>query len=173
MALLCARQISPNPKAGTPVERWHGTAEVPQDFGPSVVTIGVFDGVHRGHREVVRTAVAQGRELGLPTVVLTFDPHPSEIVRPGSHPPLLTTQRHRAELLASEGVDAVLVLPFSLEVSRWSPAEFIALGAGREPARAGRGGRRQLPLRAPGRRRRRGAAGGRRARTASRSCRCT
>ena len=107
------------------MERWHGTAEVPQDFGPSVVTIGVFDGVHRGHREVVRTAVAQGRALGVPTVVLTFDPHPSEIVRPGSHPPLLTTQRHRAELLASEGVDAVLVLPFSVEVSRWSPEEFI------------------------------------------------
>ncbi|MBW8807114.1 MAG: bifunctional riboflavin kinase/FMN adenylyltransferase [Catenulispora sp. 13_1_20CM_3_70_7] len=107
------------------MERWHGTAEVPQDFGPSVVTIGVFDGVHRGHREVVRTAVAKGRELGLPTVVLTFDPHPSEIVRPGSHPPLLTTQRHRAELLAAEGVDAVLVLPFSLDMSRWSPEEFV------------------------------------------------
>jgi riboflavin kinase/FMN adenylyltransferase len=107
------------------VERWHGTAEVPADFGPSVVTIGVFDGVHRGHREVVRTAVAKGRELGLPTVVLTFDPHPSEIVRPGSHPALLTTQRHRAELLAREGVAAVLVLPFSLEMSRWSPEEFV------------------------------------------------
>jgi riboflavin kinase/FMN adenylyltransferase len=125
MALLCLEQIPPNHKAGIPVERWHGTAEVPQDFGPSVVTIGVFDGVHRGHRAVVRTAVAKGRELGLPTVVMTFDPHPSEIVRPGSHPPLLTTQRHRAELLAAEGVDAVLVLPFSLDMSRWSPAEFI------------------------------------------------
>jgi riboflavin kinase/FMN adenylyltransferase len=120
-----SQQISSNHKAGIPVERWHGTAEVPQDFGPSVVTIGVFDGVHRGHREVVRTAVAKGRELGLPTVVMTFDPHPSEIVRPGSHPPLLTTQRHRAELLAAEGVDGVLVLPFSLEMSRWSPEEFI------------------------------------------------
>ena len=107
------------------MERWHGTAEVPADFGPAVVTIGVFDGVHRGHQEVVRTAVAKGRELGVPTVVLTFDPHPSEIVRPGSHPPLLTTQRHRAELLAREGVDAVLVLPFSLEMSRWSPEEFV------------------------------------------------
>ena len=107
------------------MERWHGTAEVPADFGPAVVTIGVFDGVHRGHQEVVRTAVAKGHELGVPTVVLTFDPHPSEIVRPGSHPPLLTTQRHRAELLAREGVDAVLVLPFSLEMSRWSPEEFV------------------------------------------------
>jgi len=100
------------------VERWHGVGEVPSDFGRCVVTIGVFDGVHRGHQEVVRTAVAKGRELGLPTVVMTFDPHPSEIVRPGSHPPLLTTQRHRAELLAREGVDAVLVLP-----PRWSTPE--------------------------------------------------
>jgi riboflavin kinase/FMN adenylyltransferase len=107
------------------VERWHGVGEVPSDFGRCVVTIGVFDGVHRGHQEVVRTAVAKGRELALPTVVMTFDPHPSEIVRPGSHPPLLTTQRHRAELLACEGVDAVLVLPFSVEMSRWSPEEFV------------------------------------------------
>jgi riboflavin kinase/FMN adenylyltransferase len=107
------------------VERWHGTGEVPADFGPCVVTIGVFDGVHRGHREVVRTAVAGARDLGVPSVVLTFDPHPSEIVRPGSHPPLLTTQRHRAELLRGEGVDAVLVLPFSLETSRWSPEDFV------------------------------------------------
>jgi riboflavin kinase/FMN adenylyltransferase len=90
-----------------------------------VVTIGVFDGVHRGHQEVVRRAVAKGRELGLPTVVLTFDPHPSEIIRPGSHPALLTTQRHRAELLAEIGVDAVLVLPFTVELSRWSPEEFV------------------------------------------------
>ena len=90
-----------------------------------MVTIGVFDGVHRGHQEVVRRAVAKGRELGLPTVVLTFDPHPSEIIRPGSHPALLTTQRHRAELLAALGVDAVLVLPFTLDLSRWSPEEFV------------------------------------------------
>jgi riboflavin kinase/FMN adenylyltransferase len=58
-------------------------------------------------------------------VVITFDPHPDEVVRPGSHPPLLTTSRRRAELLAGLGADAVLVLPFSLEFSRLSPDEFI------------------------------------------------
>ena len=79
------------------------------------IAIGVFDGVHLGHR-----AVIEGTDT-----VLTFDPHPSEIIRPGSHPALLTTQRHRAELLSALGVDAVLVLPFTLELSRWTPEEFV------------------------------------------------
>jgi riboflavin kinase/FMN adenylyltransferase len=58
-------------------------------------------------------------------VVITFDTHPDEVIRPGSHPPLLTTSRRRAELLAHLGADAVLVLPFSLEFSRLSPDEFV------------------------------------------------
>ena len=105
--------------------RWYGLAEVPSGWGACVATIGEFDGVHRGHQRLVERAreIAQARNL--PVVVITFDPHPDEVVRPGSHPPLLTTSRRRAELLAGLGADAVLVLPFSLEFSRLSPDEFI------------------------------------------------
>ncbi|WP_010471543.1 bifunctional riboflavin kinase/FAD synthetase, partial [Streptomyces somaliensis] len=67
----------------------------------------------------------RARELGLPTVVVTFDPHPSEVVRPGSHPPLLAPHHRRAELMAELGVDAVLVLPFTTGFSKLSPADFV------------------------------------------------
>ncbi len=105
--------------------RWQGLDEVPADWGPSIVTVGVFDGVHRGHQRIVGRAVRLAAERGLPVVVVTFDPHPDEVVRPGSHPPLLCTARRRAELLAGLGADAVCVLPFTLEFSRLNPDEFV------------------------------------------------
>lgn len=105
--------------------RWQGLGDVPADWGASVVTIGEFDGVHRGHQYIVARAAELGRELGLPVVAITFDPHPDEVVRPGSHPPLLCSARRRAELLAGLGVDAVCVLPFTLEFSRLDPDEFV------------------------------------------------
>jgi len=92
-----------------------------------VVTIGVFDGVHLGHQRMVATAVSRAREAGLPAVVLTFDPHPSEVVRPGSHPPVLTGPRRKAELLEQLGVDGLCVLPFTVEFSRLAPDEFAHL----------------------------------------------
>jgi riboflavin kinase / FMN adenylyltransferase len=106
------------------VHRWYGLDEVPDDWGASVVTIGVFDGVHRGHQRIVGRALdlAQGR---LPVVVVTFDPHPDEVVRPGSHPPFLSTARRRAELLAGLGADAVCMLPFTYEFSQLGPDEFV------------------------------------------------
>ncbi len=107
------------------MQRWAGPLDVPDDWGRSVVTIGVFDGVHRGHQRIVTRAMESARELGLPVVVVTFDPHPDEVVRPGSHPPLLCTPRRESELLASLGVDAVLVIPFTLEFSRLGPDEFV------------------------------------------------
>src|SRR5262245_6343867 len=70
------------------VYRWHGLHDVPANWGSSIVTIGVFDGVHRGHRRIVARAAEIGAERGLPLVVATFDPHPDEVVRPGSHPSL-------------------------------------------------------------------------------------
>jgi riboflavin kinase/FMN adenylyltransferase len=107
------------------VYRWYGLAEVPSGWGECVATIGEFDGVHRGHQRIVARAREIAQVRNLPVVVITFDPHPDEVVRPGSHPPLLTTSRRRAELLAGLGADAVLVLPFSLEFSRLSPDEFV------------------------------------------------
>src|SRR5580698_7032669 len=128
---LPARRAGPNVKDGGPawqagaMQRWHGTLEVPADFGPSVVTIGEFDGVHRGHQRLVGRAAQAAAELGLPAVVVTFDPHPDEVIRPGSHPPLLCSGRRRAELLAGLGVDALCVIPFTLEFSRVGPDEFV------------------------------------------------
>jgi len=107
------------------MQRWGGPLDVPDDWGRSVVTIGVFDGVHRGHQRIVARAVESAAELGLPVVVVTFDPHPDEVVRPGTHPPLLCTARREWELLAGLGVDAVLVIPFTLEFSRLGPDEFV------------------------------------------------
>ena len=105
--------------------RWQGLDEVPAGWGESVVTIGVFDGVHRGHQHIVARAAELGRERGLPVVAITFDPHPDEVIRPGSHPPFLCSARRRAELLGGLGVDAVCVLPFTLEFSRLDPDEFV------------------------------------------------
>jgi riboflavin kinase / FMN adenylyltransferase len=107
------------------VRLWRGLADVPAGWGACVVTVGVFDGVHRGHQLIVRTALDAAHELRLPVVVITFDPHPDEVVRPGAHPPFLCTVRRRVELLAGLGVDAVCVLPFTFEFSQLSPDEFV------------------------------------------------
>jgi riboflavin kinase / FMN adenylyltransferase len=90
-----------------------------------VTTIGIFDGVHRGHQQIIARARQLAGERGLPTVLLTFTPHPSEVVRPGSHPPQLTTNTRKAELAAELGVDVVVFLPFTLEFSKLTPKEFI------------------------------------------------
>ncbi|HEX4811789.1 MAG TPA: bifunctional riboflavin kinase/FAD synthetase [Nonomuraea sp.] len=95
-----------------------------QGSGRSVVTIGVYDGVHRGHQRVVERAVAVARERGLRAVAVTFEPHPDEVVVPGSHPLRLTSARHRAEMLAELGVDEIDVVEFTLELSRTAPADF-------------------------------------------------
>lgn len=110
---------------GVPVLRWRGLGDLPGNWGRCVVTIGVFDGVHRGHQELIRRTVEVARERGLPSVVLTFDPHPSEVLRPGSHPAQLTTLRRKAELVEQLGVDVFCVLPFTLELSRVTAEEFV------------------------------------------------
>jgi riboflavin kinase/FMN adenylyltransferase len=106
------------------VQRWRGLDATPPDLGRTVVTIGMYDGVHRGHQHLIGTAVARARGLGRPALLLTFDPHPSEVVRPGSHPAILTSADRKAELVAELGVDAMCVLPFTHEFSRLSPGEF-------------------------------------------------
>jgi riboflavin kinase / FMN adenylyltransferase len=89
------------------------------------VTIGVFDGVHRGHQQLIAHAVQQARRRKLPCVLVTFDPHPAEVVRPGSHPAQLTTLRQRAQLVEPLGVDVFCVLPFTPELSRMPADEFV------------------------------------------------
>jgi riboflavin kinase/FMN adenylyltransferase len=106
------------------MQRWRGYDRVPGGWGRSVVTIGVFDGVHRGHQEIIGHAVKQARERGLQSVVVTFDPHPAEVVRPGSHPAVLTEPGRKAELIEALGADALCVVPFTPEFSRLSPEAF-------------------------------------------------
>jgi riboflavin kinase/FMN adenylyltransferase len=106
------------------VLRWRGLEATLPDLGRTVVTIGMYDGVHRGHQHLISTAVARARAMGRPALLLTFDPHPSEVVRPGSHPAILTSADRKAELVAELGVDAMCVLPFTPEFSRLSPGEF-------------------------------------------------
>jgi riboflavin kinase/FMN adenylyltransferase len=107
------------------VQRWHGLEAVPTDWATSVVTIGVFDGVHRGHASIIAKAVEQARERNVPSVLVTFVPHPSEVVRPGTHPPMLTTIVRRAELVEELGVDVFCALPFTLEFSQMAPDRFV------------------------------------------------
>lgn len=103
---------------------WRSVDDVPTDWGQSVVTIGVFDGVHLGHRELIRRTLARASAEGSAAVVVTFDPHPSVVLRPDQAPLMLSTLPHRLALLESLGIDAVLVLPFSRELSLQSPEDF-------------------------------------------------
>ncbi len=92
---------------------------------PVAVAIGNFDGVHRGHQEVLKEAMAAARAESLPTVVLTFDPHPAVVLgRPA--PPMLTTLPRKAELLGRLGIDEVLVRTFDAAFAGWTPERFVS-----------------------------------------------
>ncbi|MPQ97222.1 bifunctional riboflavin kinase/FAD synthetase [Modestobacter sp. I12A-02628] len=106
------------------MQRWRGLEATPADLGRTVVTVGMYDGVHRGHQQLISTAVARARAMRRPCLLVTFDPHPSEVVRPGSHPAILTSADRKAELIADLGVDAMCVVPFTPEFSRLSPETF-------------------------------------------------
>lgn len=113
------------------MHHWTDLGQVPPGFGPSVVTIGNFDGVHLGHRQVLTRMVADahapGRAAGGGTqaVAVTFDPHPRQLHRPEAAPQLITGVRDKLELLASTGLDAVLVQPYTWDFARQSPEEFV------------------------------------------------
>ena len=98
--------------------------ELPVGFGPSVVTIGNFDGVHRGHQWTIGQATTRARELGVQTVAVTFDPHPVRVLRPEMAPKLITPLPEKLDLLGQTGVDATVVLPFDEALARWSSREF-------------------------------------------------
>ncbi|PZF80244.1 bifunctional riboflavin kinase/FAD synthetase [Jiangella anatolica] len=107
------------------MHRWTDLDQVPPGFGPSVVTIGNFDGVHLGHRQVLTRMVADATAAGARAVAVTFDPHPRVLHRPEDAPALITGVRDKLELLASTGLDAVLVQPYTWEFARQSPEEFV------------------------------------------------
>src|SRR5581483_936668 len=103
---------------------YRSLAEVPANFGPSALTIGNFDGVHYGHRQILKRVVAIAAARGWKPSVLTFDPHPTCVVAPERAPRLLTTPERRVALMREEGIEQVLILPFTSEVARWAPEEF-------------------------------------------------
>jgi len=94
---------------------------------PSAVTIGVFDGVHRGHQHLVSGLIEKARAEDLAAVALTFNPHPRTVIRPGVAVTYLTSLEERVELLQSLGLDAVGVLAFTSELAQLSPRDFLAL----------------------------------------------
>src|SRR6266852_4112785 len=104
-------------------------------FGPSALTIGNFDGVHAGHRRILRRVGELARENGWKPSVLTFDPHPTRIVAPARSPRLMTTPEQRCRLMEQEGIAQVLILPFTRELAQLTPEQFVrevlveALGA--------------------------------------------
>ncbi len=85
----------------------------------------MFDGVHRGHAELIAHAVKAARARGVPTVLMTFDPHPMEVVFPGSHPAQLTTLTRRAELVEEFGIDVFLVMPFTTDFMKLTPERYV------------------------------------------------
>lgn len=103
--------------ASTNARVFRSLADVPADFGPVVAAIGNFDGVHRGHREILDGVVAEARALGIRALAITFDPHPERFLRPAVAPPLLTLIPERLRLLQATGVDGILVLQFDEALS--------------------------------------------------------
>ncbi len=98
--------------------------DLPKFPKPAVATIGNFDGVHRGHRWVIRNVTERAKMLGFRSSVITFDPHPTRSTRPGTSSPLLTPLEHKLCLLAGTGVDDVVVLPFDGDLARMSARQF-------------------------------------------------
>lgn len=105
--------------------RWRGADATPADWGRCVLSIGQYDGVHLGHQKLIAETVRQAAEMQLPALVLTFDPHPREVLKPGSHPPILTPLRRKAELIEQCGVDALCVVPFTRAFAKVAPQEFV------------------------------------------------
>jgi len=98
--------------------------EAPADFGPAVISVGNFDGVHRGHQAVLAQVVRRANEQGARSLAVTFEPHPTRILRPDVAPRLITPLPRKLELLAATGLEATLVLPFSRDLSLTPPRKF-------------------------------------------------
>ncbi|MEO6413965.1 MAG: bifunctional riboflavin kinase/FAD synthetase [Pedococcus sp.] len=106
------------------MHRWTDPSQTPESLRPSVATFGNFDGVHLGHRAVLARLLAEASERGLPSVAVTFDPHPATIFHP-ENLELIAPGRLRDELLESTGLDGLLVLDFTEEFAQQTAEEFI------------------------------------------------
>jgi riboflavin kinase / FMN adenylyltransferase len=109
--------------ATVPVYR--SLAEIPANFGPCIAAIGNFDGVHRGHQQILGSAAAEARKRRMRSVAVTFNPHPAQVLYPKDSPKLLTYLPQRLELMSRTGVDAIFVLPFNDEFSRITGRDFV------------------------------------------------
>jgi len=98
---------------------------LPPTLAGTVCTVGTFDGVHRGHRLVLDRLAMRAEALGLPAVLVTFEPHPLEVVNPAAAPPLLTLPAEKSEILAESPVDYVVVLPFTSTLAQYEAADFV------------------------------------------------
>ena len=104
---------------------WRHTLECAPSEGPCILTLGNFDGVHSGHRTILELAALRARAVGVPAVVVTFDPHPAMIVAPERRPKLLMTLPQRLEAFAAAGMDLAWIIPFSRAFSELSPPAFL------------------------------------------------
>lgn len=101
------------------------TFGLPPDLAGTACTVGTFDGVHRGHQLVLERLAERAKARGLPAVLVTFDPHPLEVVNPAAAPALLTLGDEKSEILAESPLDYVVVLPFTKALARLEAAEFV------------------------------------------------
>ncbi|MGA3263377.1 MAG: riboflavin kinase, partial [Terracidiphilus sp.] len=104
---------------------YRSVQEIPAGFDGCVAVIGNFDGVHLGHREILRAAVEEGRGSGARAVAVTFDPHPERFLRPSQAPRLLTPMEERIRLLGATGIDAVVMLSFDAALAELPAREFV------------------------------------------------
>jgi len=103
---------------------FHKLEELPKDFGATILSVGNFDGVHRAHTHVLKDVVSRARGSGAKAVAVTFEPHPMRILRPDSNLKLLTPTPEKLRLLRETGLDAVLLLPFTRDLSLMTPHQF-------------------------------------------------
>src|SRR5208283_1566718 len=110
--------------ASAPVAVFRSLGEIPAGFGPTVAAVGNFDGVHRGHCEILAAIAAETHSSQARAVAVTFDPHPEQFLRPEAAPRLITPLPERLRLLAETGIDAALVLRFDAALAQLSPRDF-------------------------------------------------
>src|SRR5574342_890561 len=97
----------------------------PPELTPSVAALGAFDGIHLAHAKILDTAVERARALGVASVACTFDPHPAAVLRPALAPAPIATLEENLARMAERGLDATLVIPFTLEFSRMEAETFV------------------------------------------------